>query len=75
LMTSTRSSWCHSAATLARAGGARLDAIAGMLGHTGITLTGVCVKAADKNVDNPARCREELMGSSGESAARRPPRA
>jgi site-specific recombinase XerD len=54
----------HSAATWSRAGGARLDAIAGMLGHTSVTTTGVYAKIVDKIAENPARYLEELMGLS-----------
>jgi len=54
----------HSAATWARAGGARLDAIAGMLGHTSVTTTGVYAKIVDKIAENPARYLEKLMGLS-----------
>jgi site-specific recombinase XerD len=54
----------HSAATWARAGGARLDAIAGMLGHASVTTTGVYAKIVDKIAENPARYLEELMGFS-----------
>jgi site-specific recombinase XerD len=54
----------HSAATWARAGGARLDAIAGMLGHASVTTTGVYAKIVDKIAENPARYLEELMGLS-----------
>lgn len=52
----------HSAATWARAGGARLDAIAGMLGHTSVTTTSVYARIVDKITENPARYLEELMG-------------
>ena len=54
----------HSAATWARAGGARLDAIAGMLGHASLTTTDVYAKIVDKIAENPARYLEELMGLS-----------
>ncbi|MBN1137590.1 MAG: tyrosine-type recombinase/integrase, partial [Anaerolineae bacterium] len=53
----------HSAATWARAGGARLDAIAGMLGHANVTTTTVYAKIVDKMAENPARYLEEMMGS------------
>jgi integrase/recombinase XerC len=54
----------HSAATWSRAGGARLDAIAAMLGHASVTTTGVYAKIVDKIAENPARYLEELMGFS-----------
>ena len=54
----------HSAATWARAGGARLDAIAGMLGHASVTTTGIYARIVDKIAENPARYLEELMGFS-----------
>ena len=54
----------HSAATCSRAGGARLDAIAGMLGHTSVTTTGVYAKIVDKIAENPVRYLEELRGLS-----------
>lgn len=59
---------CHalrdSATIWARARGARLDAIAGMLGHTSVTTTGVYAKTGDKIAENPARYLEELIGFS-----------
>jgi len=54
----------HSSATWARAGGARLDAIAGMLGHASVTTTGIYARIVDKIAENPARYLEELMGFS-----------
>lgn len=54
----------HSAATWARAGGARLDAIAGMLGHTNVTTTTIYSRIVDRIAENPARYLEELMGFS-----------
>jgi integrase len=48
----------------ARAGGARLDAIAGMLGHASVTTTGIYARIVDKIAENPARYLEELMGFS-----------
>ena len=50
-------------ATLLRRG-ARLDAIAGMLGHASVTTTGVYAKIVDKIAENPAWYLEELMGLS-----------
>jgi hypothetical protein len=44
-----------SATTWSRVGGARLEAIAGMLGHTSVTTTGVYAKVVDKIAENPAR--------------------
>jgi len=52
----------HSAATWARAGGAALDAIAGMLGHTSVTTTQVYAKIVDRMTENPARYLEAVMG-------------
>jgi site-specific recombinase XerD len=54
----------HSSATWARAGGARLDAIAGMLGHASVTTTGIYARIVDKIAENPARYLEGLMGLS-----------
>jgi site-specific recombinase XerD len=52
----------HSAATWSRAGGARLDAIAGMLGHASVTTTSIYARIVDRIAENPARYLEELMG-------------
>jgi site-specific recombinase XerD len=52
----------HSAATWARAGGARLDAIAGMLGHASITTTSIYARLVDRMSENPARYLEAMMG-------------
>jgi site-specific recombinase XerD len=54
----------HSSATWARAGGARLDAIAGMLGHASVTTTSVYARIVDKISENPARYLEEMLGFS-----------
>ena len=54
----------HSSATWARAGGARLDAIAGMLGHASVTTTSVYARIVDKITENPARYLEEMLGFS-----------
>ena len=54
----------HSAATWARAGGAKLDAIADMLGHSSTTTTQVYAQIVDRMTENPARYLEELMGLS-----------
>jgi site-specific recombinase XerD len=53
----------HSAATWARAGGAKLDAIAGMLGHANVTTTQVYAQIVDKMTENPAHYLEALMGA------------
>jgi site-specific recombinase XerD len=52
----------HSSATWARAGGARLDAIAGMLGHASVTTTSIYARIVDRIAENPARYLEELIG-------------
>ena len=52
----------HSAATWARAGGAALDAIAGMLGHSSVTTTQVYARIVDRMTENPARYLEALLG-------------
>jgi site-specific recombinase XerD len=51
----------HSAATWARAGGAKLDAIADMLGHSSTTTTQVYAQIVDKMSENPARYLEAMM--------------
>jgi site-specific recombinase XerD len=51
----------HSAATWARAGGAKLDAIADMLGHSSTTTTQVYAQIVDKISENPARFLEAAM--------------
>jgi len=51
----------HSAATWARAGGAKLDAISDMLGHASVTTTQVYAKLVDKMEENPARYLEALL--------------
>jgi site-specific recombinase XerD len=53
----------HSSATWARAGGARLDAIAGMLGHASTTTTGIYARIVDRMAENPARYLEAMMGA------------
>ena len=53
----------HSAATWARAGGARLDAIAGMLGYTSITTTSIYARLVDRMTENPAPYLEAMMGA------------
>jgi site-specific recombinase XerD len=44
----------HSAATWARFGGAKLDAISVMLGHASVTTTQVYAKVVDMIKENPA---------------------
>ncbi len=51
----------HSAATWARAGGAKLDAIGGMLGHASIQTTTVYAKIVDRMSENPAQFLENLL--------------
>jgi integrase/recombinase XerC/integrase/recombinase XerD len=51
----------HSAATWARAGGAKLDAIADMLGHSSTTTTQVYAQIVDRMSENPARYLEAVM--------------
>jgi integrase/recombinase XerC len=53
----------HSAATWARAGGAALDALAGMLGHASVTTTQVYAQIVDRMIENPARYIEAMIGS------------
>lgn len=53
----------HSAATWARAGGAKLDSIAGMLGHSSTTTTEVYAKIVDNMGENPALYLETLIGA------------
>jgi site-specific recombinase XerD len=56
---------CHSlrrsAATWARAGGASLDAIAGMLGHANVTTSQAYAKIVEKMTENPARYLEAVL--------------
>jgi site-specific recombinase XerD len=51
----------HSAATWARAGGAKLDAIGGMLGHASVTTTQVYAKIVDRMTENPAKYLEVML--------------
>lgn len=51
----------HSAATWARAAGARLDAISAMLGHASITTTQIYAQIVDRMSENPARFLESLL--------------
>jgi site-specific recombinase XerD len=52
----------HSAATWARAGGAKLDAIADQLGHASTDTTRIYARIVDRMAENPARYLAELMG-------------
>ena len=52
----------HSAATWARAGGAKLDAIADQLGHASTDTTRIYARIVDGMTENPARYLAELMG-------------
>lgn len=58
----------HSAATWARAGGATLDALAGMLGHANVATTQVYAKIVDQMTENPARYLEAVMRSGPDSS-------
>jgi integrase len=51
----------HFSVTWARASGARLGAIAGLLGHASVTTTGIYARIVDKIAENLARYLEELM--------------
>lgn len=53
----------HSAATWARAGGAKLDAIAGMLGHASTDTTRIYAKIVDRMAENPASYLDALLGT------------
>jgi len=55
----------HSAATWARAGGAKIDALADMLGHSSTDTTRVYSKIVDKLTENPARYLEAMLGGQG----------
>jgi len=52
----------HSAATWARAGGAKIDALADMLGHSSTDTTRVYVKIVDRIKENPAKYLEAMLG-------------
>ena len=54
----------HSAATWSRFGGAKLDTIADMLGHSSTDTTRIYARVVDKMTDNPARYLEAVMGQS-----------
>jgi len=51
----------HSAATWARAGGAKLDAIADQLGHASTDTTRIYVRIVDRMTENPARYLEAML--------------
>jgi integrase len=51
----------HSAATWARAGGAKIDALADMLGHSSADTTRVYARIVDKMTENPARFLEAML--------------
>ncbi len=53
----------HSAATWARAGGAELDAIGGMLGHSSVTTTQIYAQVVNKMKENPAVFLSAMLGS------------
>jgi integrase/recombinase XerC len=51
----------HSAATWARAGGAKLDAIADHLGHASTDTTRIYARIVDKMTENPAKFLETMI--------------
>jgi len=51
----------HSAATWARAGGAKLDALADMLGHADVSTTRIYAKVVNKMTENPAKFLEAML--------------
>jgi integrase/recombinase XerD len=51
----------HSAATWARAGGAKLDAIADQLGHASTDTTRIYARIVDKMTENPAKYLEAML--------------
>jgi site-specific recombinase XerD len=51
----------HSAATWARAGGAKLDAIADQLGHASTDTTRVYARIVDRMMENPAAFLEVML--------------
>ena len=51
----------HSAATWARAGGAKLDAIADQLGHASTDTTRIYAQIVNKMTENPARFLEAML--------------
>jgi integrase len=52
----------HSAATWARFGGAKLDALAGMLGHASVTKSQLYAHLVDRMTESPAQYLEAVMG-------------
>jgi site-specific recombinase XerD len=54
----------HSAATWARAGGAKLDAIADQLGHASTDTTRIYARIVDMMTENPARYLEAMLAAS-----------
>jgi integrase/recombinase XerD len=53
----------HSFATWSLAGGAKLTAISGVMGHSSIETTQAYAKIVDRINENPARYLDALMGS------------
>jgi integrase len=53
----------HSAATWARAGGAKLDAIADQLGHASTDTTRIYARIVDRMTENPARYLEAVLAA------------
>ena len=51
----------HSAATWARAGGAKLDAIADQLGHASTDTTRIYARIVDRMTENPAKFLEAML--------------
>ena len=51
----------HSAATWARAGGAKLDALADIMGHANVSTTRIYAQIVDKMTENPARFLEAML--------------
>jgi site-specific recombinase XerD len=51
----------HSAATWARTGGAKLDALADMMGHADVSTTRIYAQIVDKMTENPARFLEAML--------------
>ena len=51
----------HNPATWARAGGAKLDAVSGMLGHAPVTALQVYAKIVDRMIENPAKYLKGML--------------
>ena len=51
----------HSAAMWSRAGGAKLDALADMLGHADVSTTRIYAKVVNKMTENPAKSLEAML--------------